>query len=199
MIALTVFSIGILAVMRVITQNLTAMDKAETTTVATFLAKEGIELAYNVRDSNLQKWLPRNCMLTSHVLWDVYDDVEPDQACMSYFSSGVAGSIVLLGLASSGYFFMDTKPLASWASELFDQSRLYHFTQDIQWKSLSWYGYTWDHGQESFFARYILFTWVQVSWQILPMQNILKIESHVLSRKWSAYQDTVLESFIGKQ
>ena len=55
MIALTVFSIGILAVMRVITQNLTAMDKAETTTVATFLAKEGIELAYNVRDSNLQK------------------------------------------------------------------------------------------------------------------------------------------------
>jgi prepilin-type N-terminal cleavage/methylation domain-containing protein len=40
MVALTVFSIGVLAVMRVITQNLTSMDKAETTTVATFLAKE---------------------------------------------------------------------------------------------------------------------------------------------------------------
>jgi prepilin-type N-terminal cleavage/methylation domain-containing protein len=40
MIALTVFSIGVLAVMRLITQNLSSMDVAETTTIATFLAKE---------------------------------------------------------------------------------------------------------------------------------------------------------------
>ncbi|MEI7562880.1 MAG: prepilin-type N-terminal cleavage/methylation domain-containing protein [bacterium] len=40
MIALTVFSIGVLAVMRLITQNLSTMDTTETTTMASFLAQE---------------------------------------------------------------------------------------------------------------------------------------------------------------
>jgi prepilin-type N-terminal cleavage/methylation domain-containing protein len=40
MIAITVFSIGVLAVLRLVTSNLVTMDKTETRTVATFLAKE---------------------------------------------------------------------------------------------------------------------------------------------------------------
>jgi prepilin-type N-terminal cleavage/methylation domain-containing protein len=39
-IAITVFSIGVLAVLRLITQNLVILDVTEARTTATFLAKE---------------------------------------------------------------------------------------------------------------------------------------------------------------
>lgn len=54
-IAITVFAIGVLAVLRLITQNLATLDDTQTRRTATFLAKEGIELVYNMRDSNLAK------------------------------------------------------------------------------------------------------------------------------------------------
>jgi general secretion pathway protein I len=40
MIAITVFAIGVLAVLRLVMQNLVSMDRTETRTMATFLAKE---------------------------------------------------------------------------------------------------------------------------------------------------------------
>ena len=39
-IAITVFAVGVLAVLRLITQNLVTLDKTEARTTATFLAKE---------------------------------------------------------------------------------------------------------------------------------------------------------------
>lgn len=55
MIAITVFAIGVLAVLRLITQNLVTLDATQSRTTATFLAKEGMELVYNMRDSNIAK------------------------------------------------------------------------------------------------------------------------------------------------
>ncbi len=55
MIAITVFAIGVLAVLRLITQNLVTLDTTQSRTMATFLAKEGMELVYNMRDSNINK------------------------------------------------------------------------------------------------------------------------------------------------
>jgi len=40
MIAITVFAIGVLAVLRLITQNLVTLDATQSRTTATFLAKE---------------------------------------------------------------------------------------------------------------------------------------------------------------
>ena len=54
-IAIAVFAIGVLAVLRLISQNLVALDFTQLRTSATLLAKEGIELVYNMRDSNLDK------------------------------------------------------------------------------------------------------------------------------------------------
>ena len=54
-IAITVFAIGVLAVLRLITQNLVMLDVTQSRMTATFLAKEGIELVYNMRDSNIAK------------------------------------------------------------------------------------------------------------------------------------------------
>lgn len=109
MIAITVFSIGVLAVMRVITQNISSMDKVEARTTATFLAKEGLELVYNMRESNLEKSLPRNCVLTDQNLFvDNYTrqtegnvssftwEVDAKAACSWYFSSGAIDHQLLL-------------------------------------------------------------------------------------------------------
>ena len=53
LIAISVFAIGILAVLRVLTGNISVLDRTNIKLQATVLAKEWIELLYNVRDSNL--------------------------------------------------------------------------------------------------------------------------------------------------
>lgn len=55
MIAISVFSIGIVVVLQMIIKNLHVVDTAKLHTSATLLAKEGIELAYNIRDANIEK------------------------------------------------------------------------------------------------------------------------------------------------
>ncbi|MBU0627014.1 hypothetical protein KKG31_06595 [Patescibacteria group bacterium] len=55
MIAITVFSIGVLAILNLVMRNLDTIDKVQTKVSATLLAKEGIEIAYNIRNSNNQK------------------------------------------------------------------------------------------------------------------------------------------------
>lgn len=62
MIAIAIFSIGVLTVLNLLVNNLYFLDKASTKTQASFLAKEGIELVYNLRDSNNLKAYPRNCI-----------------------------------------------------------------------------------------------------------------------------------------
>ena len=63
LIAISVFAIGILAVLRVLTWNLSVLDTTNIKLQATVLAKEWIELLYNVRDSNLEKNLSWNCVM----------------------------------------------------------------------------------------------------------------------------------------
>jgi hypothetical protein len=85
-------------------------------------------------------------------------DIDPDKACLNYFSSGAQGYALLLGFVPLGYFSIDMQALASGSQALFDQFRLYHFTKDIEGKTLSWYGYTGENGVATPFARYVLFT-----------------------------------------
>lgn len=86
-IAITVFAIGVLAVLRLITQNLAMLDLTQMRTTATFLAKEGIELVYNMRDSNLQKSLPWDCILDTTLTGDDFGIVDEHKFCMWYFAS----------------------------------------------------------------------------------------------------------------
>ena len=54
-IAIVVFAIGILAVLSLLTNNLKFMDRNNLRLQATLLAKEWIELVYNLRDANIEK------------------------------------------------------------------------------------------------------------------------------------------------
>lgn len=201
MIAITVFSIGVLAVLRLLTSNLVTMDKTENKTIATFLAKEWLELVYNIRDANVQKWLPRNCLLADKITLDLYGQADESQACERYFSSGAYdGHVLALGFAASWYFVAEYKNIGKNFLENFSAFGLVQMTWLVGQTTTS--RYTLRQADETWtlpvFGRYILFTGVKDGDKILPLSDILKVESHVLFLKWASTGEIVLESFIGK-
>ena len=71
------------------------------------------------------------------------------------------------------------------------------FTWDIAWNNnMFWYSYCSEWWEPTFFARYLSFSQVNVSNGSLPNDKILKVESHVLYKKWYKTGDLVFESFI---
>lgn len=192
-IAITVFAIGVLAVLRLITQNLVTLDITQSRTTATFLAKEWIELVYNMRDSNLAKWLPRDCVLKTGLLLD-----NPDQACIWKFSSWIQNNKILQ-ISFDPDWYVYTLPVNRGIGfpQLWSGNRLYFSTWVIWWHEIFWYSSRPVAGSTpGFFSRYILFTGVREWTDILPRDSILKIESHVLYNKWTKTWEVVLESFI---
>lgn len=103
-IAITVFAIGVLAVLRLITQNLVTLDNTQMRTTATFLAKEGIELVYNMRDSNLDKLLPWDCVLDENLSPDDFGAIEEQNVCLWRFASGTEDNQIFQVSFDSGTY-----------------------------------------------------------------------------------------------
>lgn len=198
-VAITVFAIGVLAVLRLITQNLVTLDQTQTRTSATFLAKEWIELMYNMRDSNLQKSLPWDCVLDPNLAADDFGLFDASKACLRYFASWIQNTQVLqISFVPTWYSYVDF--IKKWIdfNELWSGNLLYYTTWLVADTELHRYSNFSVEGQEpSVFARYISFAAVKEEWKDLPLNKILKIESHVLYMKGSKTGEVVLESFIG--
>lgn len=202
LIAITVFAIGVLAVLRVLTWNLSILDHAEMKLQSTVLAKEWLELLYNLRDSNLEKELPWNCVLGQQIYGTQQDDLSLDNdICVGYFGSGF-DEILQLSFDDEVYYYQNLTGSHDYFTGLFEDNQLCLFTWTINNMDMSWFSYcSWDVGEPTFFARYLSFTWVDLSgynqnMQILPTDKILKVESHVLYKKWHKTGDIVFESFI---
>lgn len=208
MIAIVVFSIGILTVLKMVTNNLETMDKNNVKIQATLLAKEWIELAYNLRDSNIKKELSWNCLMnidmyewdkdalsTAIGRWD-HSDFE-DVICDWYF--GVDDNLQIW-FSSENYIYYSLSQKSNEFAVNYDNNRLYLYTGDVNYyvyadmtnDSLSLN----DDYSNTYFARYLSFVEV-IEWDnILPGDKILKIESHVLYKKWWNTGEVVFESFI---
>lgn len=177
MIVLLVFSVGVLAVLRLILYNINTMSDLEAKTTATLLAKEWFELAYNTRDSNRLSSLPWNCITNSQ-----YNENLNDSVCVNYF------------LDNNGIRTIQAKDESierkSIPSNWFNEAKLFL-------KSSWTLSYTHEEtNQESIFARYIYFTWVKDNEAIINTWYLLKIESHVLYQRWSKTGEIILEWFI---
>lgn len=207
LIAITVFAIGVLAVLRILTWNLSIMDHTDMKLQSTVLAKEWLELLYNVRDSNLEKGLPWNCVLNPEVYdWRMSDEWDGDiesKICTGYFGSGNFDEVLQLSFDRENYYYQKLTGYSEDFDTLFESNKLCMYTWDIgQDIGMSWYSYCSEDGWEpTFFARYISFTWInlsgyQESLEVLPMDKILKVESHVLYKKGHKTWDLVFESFI---
>ncbi len=176
LIVLLVFSIGVLAVLRLSLQNIYTMSELEARNTATLLAKEWLELVYNTRDSNRIAALPRDCIINKNL--DIYNN----KICQNHFLD---------------HWWL-------WTIENWEQINFNKVDKDdIQTNSklyISWdKTYKYTHSQtkeESIFSRYILFTWVQEDDKIIDTWYILKLESHVIYQKWIQQKEIVLETFI---
>lgn len=197
LIAITVFAIGVLAVLRVLTWNLSIMDHTNMKLQSTVLAKEWLELVYNLRDSNLEKNLPWNCVLNQEVYnWSQSSQLEDktvDDICDDYFGSGNFDKILQVAFDNEKYYYQNLTGGHDDFTGLFEDNNLCLFT----WNDMSWFAYcSGVVGEPTFFARYLSFTWVTYWGNLLPIDKILKVESHVLYQKWHKTWDIVFESFI---
>ena len=202
LIAITVFAIGVLAVLRVLTWNLSIMDHTNMKLQSTVLGKEWLELLYNLRDSNLEKELQRNCILNQDIYsWNgndwtsIYESHTEDDICDGYFGDN---KILQVSFDQKKYLYQKLTGYSVDFDALFESNRLCLFTWEIWGDNMSWFSYcSGDTWEPTFFARYLSFTWVTVDWwATLPEEKILKVESHVLYKKWHKTWDIVFESFI---
>lgn len=197
-IAITVFAVGVLAVLRLITQNLVILDVTEARTTATFLAKEWIELVYNIRDSNKAKSLPWDCLLDPNLSSDDFGNYDENAVCIRYFSSWTVDDTVLqVSFAPEHYTHSAFVQKGENFFDLWSGNRLYYTTGIVAETALFRYSnIPVEDVDPTVFSRYISFDVVKEWDKILPSNKILKIESHVLYMKGSTTWEVILESFI---
>ncbi|MEI7477281.1 MAG: prepilin-type N-terminal cleavage/methylation domain-containing protein [bacterium] len=80
MIALFLFGVGMLTLLRAITYFLSMGQEVRQQAQAVALAKEGIDILYNQKDTNLRRGVQRNCA--------VIDINQTLDACGLYFKAG---------------------------------------------------------------------------------------------------------------
>lgn len=186
MVAIVVFAIGILAILRLVVNNLSTIDKAKTHTIATFLAKEWIDIVYNYRDSNNIKEQPYNCVLNPDLFESPQAQLREDDVCIWYLGEWDY-SILQVNFAPEWYSLL--RPVDNtW----FDNNKLYLTISD----DIERYSYEED-GEETNFARYIRFLPIKDGDSTLDTDKIIKVESHVMYQRWSSIWEVILESFIG--
>jgi len=204
LIAIVVFSIGVLAVLWLVTRNLKTMDHNDTYLEATIFAKEWLELTYNLRDSNLEKYLPWNCILADNIFdgseFSIQEgDGELQWICEWYFWS--MWSIVISYPESQDRHIYAKILQTTWDFDsLFSGALLYQNSWNIGNLNFVWYSNQpwWTPTQ---FARYVSFKSIisnenNIEKSALDSDKILKIESHVLWKRWNSTWEVVLESFI---
>lgn len=198
LVVIWVFSIWVFAVVRLLISNIVNVDAIKTKNSAVFLAKEWMDIVYNIKDSNIAKWLKRDCILkdsidvNSPLMWNV------DDVCKFFLSSGMdEKKIFQIWFDPKWYFFVES--VLDWKFDAnFEKNRLFYYTWKVAWSQFSRYAYWWLEypKTDTRFARYIKIKPIMESWKQLPTEKIVKIESHVLYRNGTKTGDVVLESFI---
>lgn len=212
MIAIVVFAIWVLAILGLVTSNLRWVERNDLRLQGTLLAKEWLELVYNLRDSNLERELPRNCVLSpllyeldwerlSNLISDDTDIVRcinicnddedcktkciMDKICPTYF--GIS-SPIKISYSDANYVMVDRTidGIDSW-------NKLYIHTWD-GW--LLWYSHEEQWWDETLYYRYITFDDIKENNLSLDTEKILKVSSHVIWEKWAFTGEVVLQSFI---
>lgn len=185
-IAIIIFWFWVLTILNMIIENLSLLDKVKNKTTATFLSKEWIEIIYNIRDWNLDRWLKWDCA-----------NINSAFDCIQRFSNLTPYKV---SLNITWYYDIST------TTDNPEDNMLYYHTWTITkispiWAIILtgfWYDYDSNDWEQTIFSRYIIFSWTYLEWDgwIADINKLLKIESHVFYKKWWYTWDVVLESFI---
>ena len=199
LIVIIVFCIWILAVLHWLTQTLKNKDYANTQIKSAFFAREWIELMFNLRDANYHKKLPWNCIfkhVNDEVLLSSFDEDE-NPFCNGKFWEDTNNILKVSIWSWDNYVLVVTWSLSSDFEENFNKFQIYLHT----WDSVGESWFIYDHipysGGETWFARYLVIKWVVASGNAIDKDRLLKIESHVLYKRWYLTWEKVMETFIG--
>jgi type II secretory pathway pseudopilin PulG len=191
--AIVIFCIGILTVLLWLSQTLRNQDYANTQIKSAFFAREWIEMMFNLRDANYHKELPWNCIFkrTEINSSKIYAENE-NPFCDGLFENW---KVLKLSIWSGDdYIYTEVWTLENDFDKDFENFQIYLHTWSNMWFV---YDYVWTEGEKTWFARYLKIDSVDVwGWGNVD-DNLLKVESHVLYKRWSLTWDKVMETFIG--
>lgn len=191
-IVITVFCIWILAVFIWASKTIRNQDYATLQIQSSFLAREWIELLFNMRDANYHKELPRNCIFTTKDSSNTQFKEDDNPYCDGYLADNDIFKISIWKIWTDEYLNIEKSKLKDNFFEMFSENQIYFHNDSDKF----YYDHNSENGEETFFARYLIIKEVTENWESLPKDKILKVESHVLYRKWWLMWDKVMETFI---
>lgn len=188
LLAIFVFSIGILAVLSLVTQNLRTMHGADVHRSAAFLAQESLSLLSHIRDSNVANGVGRDCIPDANIFYTT--DVEESDVCQYTLSDLIDDQKILL-LWATTWSAIDIRVVDATDNfdTLFADTRL----RTLSGSDVLHYG----NGGASVFARYLTVTGASLSGQIIPWNVLLKINSVVLFKQGDKTGQVMLETLLG--
>ena len=179
-IAIIIFGAWILVLLIILNKNILLSKKVYLSTQATLLAKQGMEIVYNLRDSNnikFQEW--------NYLTWE--------DTTKQYFWPWKS---YLVWTELTWY----KNRMEEISNPNFLNTRLYLKTWDFLnsvWETIySWFYYNYLTWEKTPFARYVSFTWAYLSWEWIMTKNIYKISSIVKYQYWAISWNIILEWFI---
>lgn len=180
-IAIFVFSVGILAVLQVMTRNLSLIAQSQTKTTAASFAQEWIALTFSLRDANRTKWYARDCIPSSQV-FVVTEPTEEDFCQYRMQDLAISGWVLLLGFSPDQYMSIAVQQ-DTWSTQLFSQTG-------------EWYYIAYTGTAATKYSRYISFEPVYDANMLVPTDNLLKVTSVVQYAQGAETGQVQLESFI---
>ncbi len=198
LIVIMVFCIGILVVVHGLSQTLRNKEYANTQIKSAFFAREWIELVFNLRDANYHKKLPWNCIF-NHVDGEIKIEIDNDgneinnSACIWKLEPW---TVLKISMWSGEYIHIESSGSIQDFTGMFNDYQIYAHTW-LNWQTWFHYDYTWTEEEKTWFARYLVVTWVNADWTtMIDKEKLLKVESHVLYQKWALTWEKVMETFI---
>jgi len=202
LIVIVVFCVGILVVLQWLSQTLRNKDYANTQIKSAFFAREWIELLFNMRDANYHKELPWNCIFQKNdnpeVITLIGNEEKTNPFCSEFLSSLSENQVLKISIWSGDeYVHVETATLSDDFEQNLSWFQIYlHTWNALNWKTWFRYDYVWNEDEKTWFARYLLITWVVADWKTLDKDKLLKIESHVLYQRGAITWEKVMETFI---
>ena len=191
LIVIVIFWVGILAILSIMANSVKNFDTINMQTRATLLAKEGIDLAFHHRDSNLEQGYPR----------DYYARIEnqnKEWGNEEFLWTGW-NTTFKIGLSvdknQNPYYLLEKIGIWKYTADTFDQyfkTFALELTKPKPQENITLY--TYKEATETPNKGYAR----RIEFAPLTIKNLklLKVSSHVIYKRWSFTGEVVLESFL---
>ena len=189
LIVIVIFWVGILAILSIMANSVKNFDTINMQTRATLLAKEGIDLAFHHRDSNLEQGYP----------WDYYARTGNNDWGKEEFLWKDWNTTFKIGLSvnkdQNPYYLLEKIKIWEYTADTFDEyfkTFALKLTKPELTKNITLYTYkaTTETPNKGYARR------IEFVPPTIKNLGLLKVSSHVIYKRWSFTGEVVLESLL---